>query len=135
MKLGTAMEIIFLTVDEVLDLHQNQVADFGGDAGIRDLGLLQSAIAMPAGGFGEQFLHEFPHGMAAAYLFHIAANHPFVDGNKRTALDAALTFLEMNGARLDADHLQVGDLVLGIAAGKLGKDDAVAFFKKHVRPA
>lgn len=129
------MEIIFLTVEEVLDLHQKQVEDFGGDAGVRDLGLLQSAVAMAAGGFGGEFLHEFPHGMAAAYLFHIAANHPFVDGNKRTGLDAALTFLEMNGVTLEADHGAAGDLALGIASGKLDKAAVVAFFKKHVRPA
>jgi death-on-curing protein len=118
-----------------LDLHQKQIEDFGGDPGVRDLGLLQSAIAMPAGGFGGEFLHEFPHGMAAAYLFHIAANHPFVDGNKRTALDAALIFLEMNGARLVVDQTAVGDLVIDIAAGRRGKEDATSFFKKHVRLA
>jgi death-on-curing protein len=112
------MDILFLTVDEVLERHQEQVATFGGAAEVRDMGLLQSAVAMPQSGFGGEYAHEFPHGMAAAYLFHIALNHPFIDGNKRTALDVALLFLEANGYRLDADPVRVGDLVIALAAGE-----------------
>jgi death-on-curing protein len=89
---------------------------------------------MPQTGFGGEYAHAFPHEMAAAYLFHIAANHPFVDGNKRTALDAALTFLEANDFHLDADHTEVGDLVIAVAAGQLGKAAAMEFFKTHVQP-
>jgi death-on-curing protein len=126
-------EIVFLTVDEVLDLHRQQVEAFGGAIDVRDLGLLQSAVAMPATGFGGAFAHEFPHEMAAAYLFHIAANHPFVDGNKRTALAAALTFLEENGFRLDADQQSVGDLVLDLASGEIDKAVVADFFKRHAR--
>src|SRR3954464_2187875 len=102
------MDILFLTVDEILELHGDQVLAFGGDPGVPDMGLLQSAVAMPQAGFGDELAHVFPHEMAAAYLFHIAANPPFVDGNKRTALAAALTFLEMNGHRLEADRTATG---------------------------
>ena len=128
------MSIIFLTSDDVLDLHADQIAAFGGSAGVRDLGLLQSAVAMPQSGFSGQFAHEFPHEMAAAYLFHIAANHPFVDGNKRTGLAAALLFLEVNDHTLVADKTSVGDMVLAVAAGTLDKQGVIDFFKAHVHP-
>ena len=129
------MDILFLTVDEVFELHVQQVTAFGGAAEVRDLGLLQSAVAMPQTGFGGSFAHEFPHEMAAAYLFHIAANHPFVDGNKRTGLAAALTFLEQNGFTLTASKLAVGDLVLGVATGTIDKRAVVEFFRTHVGPS
>jgi death-on-curing family protein len=67
-------------------------------------------------------------------FYHIAANHPFVDGNKRTALDAALTFLEANDFHLDADPIEVGDLVIALAAGQLAKPAVIEFFKAHVQP-
>jgi death-on-curing protein len=127
------VKIDFLTLDEVLELHRQQVQSFGGSAGVRDYGLLQSAVEMPAAGFSGQYYHEFPHEMAAAYLFHICSNHPFVDGNKRTGLHAALTFLAMNGLYLQADHGEVVDLVVSVAAGKLGKSDVAVFFKPRIR--
>lgn len=128
------MEIIFLTIDEVLDLHRAQVEAFGGEASVRDLGLLQSAIAQAAATFGGQLLHEFPHGIAGAYLFHICANHPFVDGNKRAALAAALTFLDMHGLTLGATKTAVQDFVLDVAAGRATKKQAIAFFAANIAP-
>jgi death on curing protein len=128
------VNILFLTPDDVLELHADQIAAFGGSPGVRDFGLLQSAIAIPQSGFGGTFAHEFPYGMAAAYLLHIAANHPFIDGNKRTGLAAALVFLEANGYTLAADHTAVGDMVLAVAAGTLDKAGVADFFKTHVRP-
>lgn len=86
------MDPLFLTLDEVLGLHDDQIRLFGGSGGIRDLGLLQSAIGNVAATFGGRFLHETLFEMAAAYLYGICRNHPFIDGNKRTAADAALTF-------------------------------------------
>jgi death on curing protein len=129
------VNILFLTADDVLDLHVDQIAAFGGSPGVRDLGLLQSAVAIPQSGVGGAYAHEFPHGMAAAYLFHVVANHPFVDGNKRTGLAAALLFLESNDYTLAADRTVVGDMVLAVAAGTLDKQAVVDFFKAHVRPA
>lgn len=84
----------FLSTDEVLTLHETGIDAFGGSLGVRDAGLLDSALATPRQGFGGQFVHEFPFEMAAAYLFHLCANHPFIDGNKRVALAASITFFE-----------------------------------------
>ena len=94
----------FLTLDEVLALHADQLRRYGGPTGLRDLTLLQSVIAMPETSYGGEFLHGSVFEMAAAYLFHLARNHPFVDGNKRTALMCALVFPGLNGQRLDADR-------------------------------
>lgn len=127
------MDIVFLTLEEVLELHHQQIQSFGGAEEVRDYGLLRSATEMPAAGFSGQYFHQFPHEMAAAYLFHLCANHPFVDGNKRTSLHAALTFLAMNGLCLEADHEQVVELVLAVASGKLGKSDVAVFFKPRIR--
>ena len=79
------MSITFLTLDEVVHIHREQIELHGGSDGVRDIGLLESAIAMPAAGFGDEYLHKDIHEMAAAYLFHIVQNHPFIDGNGRTA--------------------------------------------------
>jgi death-on-curing protein len=86
-------EPVFLSLDEVLSLHDDQVRLFGGAGGVRDMGLLASALAVPESSFDGHFLHEDIFHMAAAYAFHITENHPFVDGNKRTAL----VFLDLNG--------------------------------------
>lgn len=129
------MDIQFLTVEQVLELHRQQIEAFGGSAEVRVIGLLESALAMSMTGFGGVLVHEFPHGMAAAYLFHIAANHPFVDGNKRAALAAAITFLELNDFRLTSEKGETADFVLAVAAGQLNKDAVIEFFRKHVKPA
>jgi hypothetical protein len=81
----------------VLALHDDQLRLFGGSAGVRDRGALESAVATPEATFDDEFLHEDLFQMAAAYAFHIAENQPFVDGNKRTGLNAALVFLDVNG--------------------------------------
>jgi len=86
----------FLSVQRVLALHSLQLKLFGGSEGVRDQSLLESAIAMPATSFGGQYVHADLAEMAAAYLFHLNKNHPFIDGNKRTATAAALVFLKLN---------------------------------------
>lgn len=90
-------EIIFLTYEEILTFHADQLRLFGGQDGIRDDGVLRSAIATPEASFDGIYLHDNVFLMAAAYAFHIAEGQPFVDGNKRTGLNAALVFLELNG--------------------------------------
>ncbi|MDI6800525.1 MAG: type II toxin-antitoxin system death-on-curing family toxin [Thermodesulfovibrionales bacterium] len=82
-------EIIFLTLAEVIDIHTDQIEKYGGSMGIRDKNLLYSAIAMPSASFYRTFLHSDIFEMAAAYVYHISQNHPFIDGNKRTALASA----------------------------------------------
>jgi death-on-curing protein len=123
-------EIQFLHLDDILDIHREQIELYGGSAGVRDAGLLESACAMPTAGFGDQYLHKDIFEMAAAYLFHITQNHPFVDGNKRTATVAALLFLEINDALGDIDLNGFEEVVLGVATGKLDKAAAAAFFRQ-----
>ena len=112
---------VFLTLAEVIDIHSDQIERYGGRQGVRDMGLLQSAIAQPEASFGGQWLHENIYSMASAYAFHICQNHPFFDGNKRTALASALVFLEMNGVSLDDPKNVLLDATMNMAKGKVNK--------------
>ncbi len=105
-------EPVFLSEEDVLLTHTQMIELYGGSPGVRDLGMLQSALAQPCAAFGGQYLHEDLFAMAAAYIFHIAMNHPFIDGNKRAALAAALTFLDLNGIQLYEQGLELADMVL-----------------------
>jgi death-on-curing protein len=107
-----AAPFYFLTLDVVLKVHREEIRCRGGQTGIRDRDLLISALAQPMMQFGGQFLHENIFEMAAAYAFHIAGNHPFVDGNKRVALAAALLFLGINGYRLREKGTALADMLL-----------------------
>jgi len=121
----------FLSLAEVLEIHRDQIERYGGKAGIRDLGLLQSALAMPAAGFGGRYLHGDLFEMAAAYLFHIVRNHPFVDGNKRTGAVAALVFLSLNGMEIEAGEDIFEQTVRAVAEGKMDKSAIAGFFREH----
>ena len=99
--------------------------------GIRDIGLLESAVAMPAAGFGGQYLHADLHEMAAAYLFHIVQNHPFVDGNKRAGAVAACVFLGMNGIELDLKEDDFESAVLSVAKGEMDKATLARFLREN----
>ena len=125
------MDPLFLTLDEILSLHQDQVHRYGGSGGVRDLGLLQSAMGSVMATFGGSFLHESLFEMAAAYLFNICKNRPFLDGNKRTAVAASLTFLEMNGIEIDAAEADFYELVIGVAEGKVTKAAVAVFFENN----
>ncbi len=122
----------FLTLDEVLALHADQIERYGGSPGVRDLGLLESAVAAPRATFGGGLLHPTLPEMAAAYLFHVVRNHPFVDGNKRAGLAAAIAFLGLNDLWLDADPDELVALVIGVAEGRVGKAEVAVFVQKHV---
>ena len=124
-------EPLFLTLDEVLAIHADQIRRYGGQTGLRDLGLLQSALGMPETTFEGEFLHGTLFEMAAAYLFHIARNHPFVDGNKRTGLMCALVFLGLNGWRLEAESEALYELVDGVAPGSADKADVAVFLRQN----
>ena len=128
-------EPLFLTLDEVLAIHADQIRRHGGRHGVRDVGLLGSALAMPQATFGGVYLHTSLAEMAAAYLFHVAQNHPFVDGNKRAALASALAFLWLDDRRLEAGDDELTELVMGLAAGRVGKADAAVFFSAHLHLA
>jgi death on curing protein len=107
----------------------------GGAPGIRDIELLKSALGMPVATYGGQFLHPVISEMAAAYMFHPVKNHPFVDGNKRTAAVAALVFLALNGFDLDAPEDDFAEMVLAAARGQLDKADVAVFIRRFTRPA
>ena len=129
------MTPVFLTLDEVLALHDDLIERYGGASGIRDLNLLSSALGTPQATFEGQFLHGSLPEMAAAYLFHLAKNHPFIDGNKRTALAASLAFLWLNDVRIAAEEGDLFDLVLAVADGKSTKAQAAVFIERHAEPA
>ena len=120
---------IFLTLAEVIDIHSNQIELYGGQNGVRDFGLLQSALAQPEASFAGQWLHEDIFLMAAAYAFHICQNHPFFDGNKRTALVSALVFLELNGISLDDPKGKLLEAMLNMAKGTLSKQQFAQILK------
>jgi len=124
-------DILFLTIDDVLESQGFQIEVYGGDSGVRDPGLLESAVAQPKASFSGKYLHSFPFEMAAAYLYHLVMNHPFVDGNKRVGLEAALIFFEINDSPIEATDEELVDLVLGTTAGKHTKQDIAAFFESH----
>ncbi|NQT35948.1 MAG: type II toxin-antitoxin system death-on-curing family toxin [Planctomycetes bacterium] len=121
----------FLSVDDVLILHADQIDLYGGDHGVRDPGLLESAVAQPQAAFGGQVLHEFPFEMAAAYLFHLVQNHPFFDGNKRTGAVAALVFLDLNGIEIGAPEGSLYELTISVATGQAGKAEIGEFFRTY----
>ena len=122
---------LFPAIDEVLALHADQIRRYGGSSGVRDVGLLESAIGSASATFDGRFLHGTIFEMAAAYLYGICRNHPFVDGNKRTAVATALLFLDYNGADIEADEDDFYDLVIGAAEGKTSKAAVAVFLETH----
>lgn len=115
------MDPHFLTLAEILEIHQDQIIRYGGDPGLRDLSLLKSALGMPATTYGGEFLHTTIFEMAAAYLYHLVKNHPFIDGNKRVGAVAAIVFLMLNGYEFDAPEEDFADMVLAVARGEMDK--------------
>jgi death-on-curing protein len=125
---------LFLTLDEALAIHAHQIARYGGALGLRDKGLLESALAMPAAAFAGESLHPSLAEQAAAYLFYLVRKHPFVDGNKRIGLACALAFLRLNGSRIQASDDELVDLVIGVAEGRLAKADVAVFLRERSKP-
>ncbi len=111
----------FLTLAEVVQIHSNQIELYGGRPGIRELGLLQSALAQPEMTFQGEWLHAGLFQMAAGYAFHISRNHPFIDGNKRTALASALVFLELNGVSIEDPKGALLEHTRNLSSGKMAK--------------
>jgi death-on-curing protein len=111
----------FLSLFDVLSIHEDVIREFGGTGGLRDLGLLKAALAAPAAGSGDRYFHDFPFEMAAAYAYHLAQNHPFVDGNKRVAFAVALTFLELNGYAVMGGEDELEAAIWEVASGKMDR--------------
>lgn len=122
----------FLSTEQVLAIHGRLIEEFGGEPSIRDHGLLESAVRLPRSTFDGKLLHGSIGEMAGAYLFHLCMNHPFVDGNKRTALAAAEVFLIVNDATLDATEDELYGLTIGVAASRTSKAEITEFFAERV---
>ena len=116
-----ANDCLHLTLEIVLEIHAEAIAQFGGSTGLRDRALLESAIAAPQASFGGVSPLTDTIDVAAAYLFYLCSNHPFVDGNKRAALGACLVFLQLNGYRPAPDSDEWENLTLAVAAGILSR--------------
>jgi len=123
----------FVTTEEALGWHAVLIAQYGGSEGLRDAGLLDSALAAPRHAFGGDFAHGYPFEMAAAYAFHIAKNHPFVDGNKRVALMCCGAFLRMNGWDLVSEGDAAADAILDLVSGVLDKEGFAAWLRANCR--
>ena len=123
----------FLIISQVLNIHQRQIQRFGGTSGVRDEGLLDSALAQPQATFGGELLHPTIHEQATAYLYHLAMNHPFIDGNKRTAFAVMLTFLSLNGYTLNLSQEQAYNLVIQVVQKEISKEELSAFLKLYLQ--
>lgn len=124
-------EPIFLSVEEVVEIHRAQIERFGGTRGVRDEHLLRSAVEMLRMGAGDE---RFPHDlfeMAAGYLFHMVMNHPFLDGTGRVGLDSALTFLGLNGYEVEMGGDAEYDLVMAVTEGRVSKMEVAEAFRGH----
>lgn len=120
----------FLTLAEVIEIHQNQVELYGGENGIRDIHLLTSALAMPESTFDGNFLHTDLFEMAAAYDFHVCQNHPFIDSNKRVGLVAALVFLDFNGIEIEDPKEELYEIMMAYASGNKNKKNLARDLKR-----
>ena len=128
------MEPAFLSLDEVLEMHDQQIERYGGSHGLRDVAGLESAVATPQATFGGELLHTSIPAMAAAYLFHLCQNHAFIDGNKRVGANAAVTFLLMNDWEPSFNEEELVEVVLSVASGDLGKAQLTEIFESRCKP-
>ena len=122
--------IRFLNVQEVINIHDLLIMKYGGLMGIRDIGLLSSAVETPKAQVDKKFLHKNIYDKAAAYLFHLCKNHPFVDGNKRTAAASSIVFLEDNNIKLKFNSDEFELIVLDTAKGVISKKAISKFFEE-----
>lgn len=128
----STLSVHFLSVENILQAHDFSLTHTGGSAGLRDLGLLQSAAMMAQQQFGGFYLHEGLASKATAYMYHIAANHPFVDGNKRTATLAALIFLDINEVEPLPSPEELEMVTWATADGSLNKAQLTEWFQKQI---
>ena len=123
----------FLEIADVLDIHQILIEQLGGMFGVRDEGLLESALSQPKASFFGELLHPTIHEQAAAILYHLAKNHPFLDGNKRTAYGAMETFLRLNGYNLALSNEEIYNMVIQVAQGEMSKEELTSLLEQHIQ--
>ena len=124
----------FLPVELVKQIQAEAIARFGGSPGLRDEALLESAVAAPQATFGGESVYGSLEEVAAAYLFYLCRNHPFVDGNKRVALGACVVFLRLNGLEPAPDGPEWETLTLDVAASRLDRDQTTRRLKTLMKP-
>jgi death-on-curing protein len=117
----------FLSVENVIELHRRTLEREGGTWGVRDQGLLESAVAAPRQSFGGEYLHPDVASMAAAYLYHLVKNHPFVDGNKRAGALSLLFFLRANSPILVPEPDELERATMAVASGQMDKEVLIAW--------
>lgn len=127
--------IRFLTFVDVLEIHKDQLAHYGGAAGILDEGVVRAATAAAAQTFGGQYLNEDLGAMAATYLFSFAASQGFADGNKRTAVGCTFEFLAVNGYDLECSSEELYDLTMRVANHLLTRDGAAEWIRDRIVPS
>ena len=120
----------FLTVEEVIKIHDILIKKYGGKEGIRDYGLLESAILQPQVKFSKNYMHEDLFSMAAAYMYHLIKNHPFFDGNKRIGVFCSIIFMEVNFIVIDIKQDLLYRLALNVAQSKISKGQIADFLRK-----
>lgn len=123
-------EVLYISLEVVLEIHKRQLKDFGGADGIRNQSGLEAAVETPKATFDGQDLYPSLFEKAAAYAFHIAESQAFVDGNKRTALDVALTFLAINGFEVENEQMELYEAMIAIAEKKMDKEDLARLFER-----
>jgi len=127
---GSADNLVHLAVEIVSEIHAEAIARFGGAGGVREIALLESAVSAPQASFGGKSPYGDLAEVAAAYLYYLCKNHPFVDGNKRAALGACIVFLRLNGIEPKPDGPEWEELVLGIASGILDRDQTTPWLRR-----
>ncbi len=122
--------IVFIEIEEVIEIHKDLIDKFGGSHGIRDMGLLESAINSPQASFGGEYLYQDIFEMASAYLYSLTKNHAFIDGNKRVGVYIAVLFLELNDVEVNLSNEQLYDLGINTANSTYSKEDVVEVLRK-----
>lgn len=123
--------MIYLSIDEILRLHQQIAAATGGSVGLRDFGLLESAVYSAENSFGDTEVYPTVEEKAARLAYAITKNHPFVDGNKRTGVMVMLLTLRLNDVKLQYTQQELISLGLGLADSRLGYEDVLIWIKQH----
>ncbi|MBD2681574.1 type II toxin-antitoxin system death-on-curing family toxin [Nostoc paludosum FACHB-159] len=126
------LEPKFIDVETTIAIHDDLIETFEGSFGIRDIGLLESALSQPKATFFGEFLHSTIAEQAAAYLYHIAKNHAFIDGNKRTSVGVMEAFLRVNGYNLDLSDDELYELALKVSTDELEKTDVANIIESHL---